>query len=253
MQVILIGSGNIARLMGRILLKSGHTIQQVWSRQENHARLLAEELNAIPVNDLSQVAIDADLYIVAVSDDALAAVASHLFVNDQLILHTSGTASREMLKNCSSAYGVCWPVKMVRSSTQTLSPATMVIDGNNPTVINRIRELAVLFSENITAADDEKRARLHLAATFTTNFSNHLFHLASNYCQKENIPFADLYPLIEAAVQQLREQNPRDLQAGPAFRGDTQTIQKHRQLLENEPQMKKIYDLMTESILKSFT
>jgi len=251
MQVILIGSGNIARLMGRLLLKKGHIIQQVWSRQEAHAASLAKELNAVPVTDLAHVAKTADIYIVAVTDDALPFLTAQLSVNDKLVIHTSGTAPLDILKHCSTAYGVLWPIKMVRSSADTLSPATLFIDGNTPAVIESIRGVAALFSENITTGDDDKRARMHLAATFTTNFSNHLFHLAADFCKKEGLSFSNLYPLIESAVLQIKDHDPADLQAGPAFRGDLLAIQKHLQLLENEPQMIKIYNVTTESIVQS--
>lgn len=253
MQVILIGSGNIAGLMGPLLLKNGHTIRQVFSRNMEHAKKMAGRLNAEPIADLAAVSAGADIYIVSVSDDALPIVAAGLKLTDELVIHTSGTLSREILSGCSRCYGVLWPIKMVRQATLSFSPATIVIDANKPAALQQVEDLARQFSENVVMAGDAERSRMHMVATFTTNFSNHLFDLAAHYCQKENISFDHFYPLIEAAIQQLRDHHPHDLQAGPAFRHDRQTIQKHLELLQNEPQMSKIYDMMTKSIFESFT
>ena len=252
MQVILIGSGNIAGLMGSLLLKNGHSILQVYSRNINHAEILAVKLNAQPISDLARVSTGAAIYIVSVADDALPVIAAGLRLTNELVIHTSGTASLTMLSNCSTQYGVLWPVKMVRATTNSFSHATMVMDGNNASVIEQVKDVAAQFSEKITVAGDAVRARMHMIATFTSNFSNHLFHLAADYCEKADISFDNFYPLIEAAIEQLREHHPHDLQAGPALRSDRQTILKHQELLANEPQMKKIYDLMTASILASF-
>jgi len=41
------------------------------------------------------------------------------------------------------------------------------------------------------------------------------------------------------------------MQTGPAARGDEAVIQKHLQLLDDAPQLKNIYTLMTQSIQQS--
>ncbi len=252
MQVILIGSGNVAGLMGTLLIENGHQVQQVFSRTLRHAEKLADKLHAEAIASLAHVKTGADIYIVSVADDALPDIAAGLRLTHELVVHTSGTASASVLGHCSSHTGVLWPVKMVRQSTTSFSGAAMVIDGIGPGTIDRIRELASIFSSHIRVADDSSRAQMHMIAAFTANFSNHLYDLAATYCEKHHISFEMFYPLIQAAVEQLPSQHPHQLQAGPAFRGDKETIRKHRVWLQNEPQMSKIYDMMTESIQNSF-
>ena len=253
MQVILIGSGNIASLLGNLLLEKGHRIIQVYSRNRLHAERLAGFMNAEPVTDLDLVNKNADLYVLAVADDALPVVAAKLTVADKLVVHTAGSVSKEVLKNTSTRYGVIWPVKMIRASEKTVSPAHIIIDGNTDAVIKTINEIAVIFSASVSYADDNARAKMHLVAALTTNFSNHLYHLAADYCDKEGIDFSYFYPLIEAAVQQIKDHHPAAVQAGPAFRGDLQTIIQHRKLLSSYPQISEVYELMTKSIITSFT
>ncbi len=252
MQVTIIGSGNIATVLGGQLVQNGHTIVQVFSRSAVHAKLLADKLKATPITDLSQLDKEADLYLLAVTDDALPVIARQLLLPGKLVVHTAGSVSKEVLRNISDRYGVLWPMKMIRKSMDTLGPVSIVIDGNSTAVAGEIEKLAHEFSPMVTRADDEKRAKMHMLAAFTANFSNHLYHLASDYCEKEQIDFGSFYAIIEQTARQIQTEDPKALQAGPAFRGDIQTIEAHLQMLKPYPPMERIYREMTESIRDHF-
>jgi predicted short-subunit dehydrogenase-like oxidoreductase (DUF2520 family) len=249
MQVTIIGSGNVATVMGRVLKEKGHHIHEIYSRNLLHAQVLADELNAKTLRDLSSIDKNADLYLIAVSDDVLEGIAVQLSLQNKLVVHTAGSVSKEVLKSTSTNYGVVWPMKMVRKNIPVLAPVTIVVDGNNETVTGQLKQFATIFSPGIITADDETRAKLHMLASFTLNFSNHLFRLAADYCAAENLDFSLFYPLIEESVQRLSANHPRDLQAGPAFRGDRQTIEKHLAILGEYPRAAEVYRAMTESIL----
>ena len=252
MQVTIIGSGNVATVLGRLLLQNGHQIVQVYSRNANHAAALANQLGAGVVTDLALLNTTADVYLLAVTDDALVTVAAELFLKDALVLHTAGSVSKEILKSVSSNYGVLWPMKMIRKSMITLEPVTIVVDGSSEKVIQQIERLAYGFSPVVTRAGDSLRIKMHMVAALTSNFTNHLYHLAADYCTKENIDFGFFYPLIEETVQQIQTDHPKRVQAGPALRGDKQTLEKHRLLLEQYPQIQKLYKNISESIQESF-
>ncbi len=252
MQVTIIGSGNVATVMGKILVEKGYKVNKVYSRKHEHASELAAELRGEAITDLSLIGNDADIYLLAVTDDALAEVASKISVKDKLVIHTAGSVSKEVLKNSSTNYGVLWPMKMIRRSMQTLIPVTMVVDGNTEAVTRELHQLASAFSPVITTADDPLRLKMHMLAAITSNFSNHLYQLAAEYCEAEQIDFSFFYPSIEETAQRIRSTHPKLLQAGPAFRGDRQTIEKHLALLAPYPQVKKLYEALTESIRASF-
>jgi predicted short-subunit dehydrogenase-like oxidoreductase (DUF2520 family) len=252
MQVTIIGSGNVATVMGRLLALKGYFIREVYSRNAENALLLANQLGAKPVSDLAQIDRSADLYLIAVADDVLPGIAAQLSLHDKLVIHTAGSVSKEVLQNTSTNYGVLWPMKMIRKTMTTLEPVTIVVDGSSESVTRQLRQLAIQFSPIVTQADDITRVKMHLLAALTSNFTNHLYHLAVNYCQAENIDPASFYPLIEETAQRIKSIHPKQLQAGPAFRGDRQTIDKHLQLLEKYPDTRKVYQAMTESIAGYF-
>ena len=96
----------------------------------------------------------------------------------------------------------------------------------------------------------EKRCYLHLAAVFANNFSNHMFALASEVLDDENIPFDVLKPLITETVAKVMEMNPQEAQTGPAVRFDESIIKKHNGLIKSDL-TKEIYNLLSKSIHKN--
>ncbi|NCI47081.1 Rossmann-like and DUF2520 domain-containing protein [Sediminibacterium soli] len=249
MQVTIIGSGNVATVFGRMLAAGGHTIRQVYSRTATHAHSLAGELQAQAVSAIGDIEREADIYILCVTDDALPGVAAQLSLGDRLLVHTAGSVSREVLAGASSHYGVIWPMKMIRRSMQELGPVSVIIDGNTAAVIDRIRDFAGNFSDSIAVADDGRREKMHMLASVTANFPNHLYQLAAEYCAGEGIDFSVFYPIIEETAKALRQLPPARLQAGPAFRGDRKTIGKHEALLRDYPQLDRLYREITRSLL----
>jgi predicted short-subunit dehydrogenase-like oxidoreductase (DUF2520 family) len=239
MLVTIIGSGNVATVMGKVLTEKGHVIAEVFSRDTSHATVLAKQLQAKVVADINMLDPNSDVYLMAVTDDALAEVASQLSLQNKLVIHTAGSVSKEILKTVSNRYGVLWPMKMIRKPMNTLEPVT-------------IENFAGLFSTTITRADDVMRSKMHMLAAVLSNFTNHLYHLAAGYCEAEQIDFSVFYPIIEETALQIQETHPQNVQAGPAFRGDRQTIEKHVEILAKYPQIRQVYEMMTESIAKSF-
>lgn len=253
MKVVVIGSGNVATVMGRLLHAAGHEIEQVWSRQEAHAVSLAGLLDAQAVTDLKALRPGAGLYLLSVSDTGLEAVARQLSLHDALVIHTAGAVSKEVLKPVSSRYGVLWPMKMIRKSMDTISPVTMVVDGNTVETMESIEKVAQVFTNGIiTRAGDAARERMHLLAAITSNFPNHLYHLAADYCAAEQIDFRLFYPIIADTALQIQSFHPKEVQAGPAFRNDAATLHQHEALLKAYPSLRKVYEALSESIRRQF-
>ena len=115
----------------------------------------------------------------------------------------------------------------------------------------QIFDLASSVSDKVIHANDEIRLKYHLSGIIASNFTNHLFALAKNYCDTNNIDFDLLLPLIKETTNRLDLYEPSAMQTGPAIRGDEATIEKHLQLLNDFPQLKNVYKMMSESIMKS--
>src|SRR5687767_7490276 len=89
MKIVILGSGNIAMLAGETFKRNGEKIVCVWSRSAQ-GKKLAKKLRAVYTEKISRVPDDADLYVIAVKDDAILAVAKKLRIRHGILIHTSG-------------------------------------------------------------------------------------------------------------------------------------------------------------------
>ncbi len=249
MEIVIIGSGNAATVLGRKFTAAGHKIIQVIGRNAKAASELAYEWDTESANYLSLVNPKADVYIIAVSDDALKEITSNLKLPGKVVAHTAGSVPKEILKNVSNHYGVLYPLQTLRKEILALPDIPFFYDGSDEIANNTLQQLAQSVSyEQAMPAGTGERMKLHVAAVIVNNFTNHLFAMAEKYCKKEGINFHQLIPLIEETVKRLKTSSPSHSMTGPAFRNDKDTIQKHLELLNEYPQLQNLYRVITESI-----
>lgn len=249
MKISFIGSGNVATHLALAFYKCGYTIGQVWSRDFSHAQLLAGRVEARPIADLSSLSKTADIYILAISDDALFDIALDLHLSDALVLHTSGATSMDVLKPISSRYGVLWsPQTFVRDVALEYSELPFCIEGCDADTQVDIESLVGHISQNIYFTNREQRQYLHLAAVFVNNFANALYGVAQNICGQHQIPFEVLYTLINTTTQRVKWGDIRYQMTGPAVRDDKKTLDAHRNLLADDPDFLALYNEMTRII-----
>ena len=250
MDIVIIGSGNVAAVLGRKFVAAGHQILQILSRNAAAASELAYEWNTESANYRSLINKDADVYIVAVADDAIEDIVKDLYLPGKVVAHTAAAVKMDILKKVTKNYGVFYPLQSLRKEQGQVPEIPIYIEAATETAQTVLNKLArSVYSKAGLTADLDKRTKLHVAAVLVNNFTNYIFSLAENYCKKEEIDFAELLPLIENTFSRLHENAPADLQTGPAVRGDLETIHKHLILLEKYPQLSKLYQFLTESIM----
>lgn len=249
MDIVIIGSGNVAAVLGRKFVAAGHNILQVVGRNAKAASALAYEWNTVSTNYQSPISDKADVYIIAVSDDAIDDVTDNLRLPGKVVAHTAASVPKEVLKNVTQHFGVFYPLQSLRKEMKVLTDVPIFFDGSDDKTKKMLEKLAHSISEEkVVEAGDDARLKLHVAAVVVSNFVNHLYTLAENYCKKEGLDFKQLLPLIEETAARLKETSPRQAQTGPAIRHDADTIHKHLELLQNHPQLRNLYILLTESI-----
>jgi predicted short-subunit dehydrogenase-like oxidoreductase (DUF2520 family) len=250
MQIVIIGSGNVATVLGRLCKQRGHEIVQVVSRNVANAKLLADELNCAYADYNEKLNDSAGLYMLAVADTALQELNSRISLGNKLILHTAGSVTKDVLKGISNKYGVLYPLQSLRKEMEYETDIPFLIDGNTTDAITLVEDFAKTLSANVTKTTDEERLKLHVAAVMVSNFTNHLYALAEDFCKKEQVDFALLAPLIKETAYRIQKFSPAAVQTGPAVRNDMFTIEKHLRILTGHPQLKYIYIKLTDSIMK---
>jgi predicted short-subunit dehydrogenase-like oxidoreductase (DUF2520 family) len=249
MNIVLIGSGNVATIMGRLLQKNGHTILQVMSRHADNAKKLADELGCAYTDYNGATDMNADMYLVAITDTVLFELNKSFKLGDKLIVHTAGSVTKDVLKDISTKYGILYPFQSLRKELTTLPEIPFLVDGNTDATTGLVEAFAKTLSPVVRRTTDEERLKLHVAGVVVNNFTNHLYTLTHEFCQKENIDFNLLYPLIEETTSRIKQYTPKEMQTGPALRNDVFTLDKHLRILATHPKLKYLYLKLTDSII----
>ncbi len=244
--VVIIGAGNVATHLFKAFSKvNSITVNQWFNRNLNSINSYKNEVEII---DNLSLLKDADIYIIAVSDDAIAELSEQLPFENRLVVHTSGSVSIYDIDK-KQKRGVFYPL-------QTFSKDAEMDFANVPICIetigggehyNLLKNLALSIGSPTKKVNSDQRRVLHLAAVFVNNFTNQLYRIGHEITESEGAEFDLLKPLILETAKKVQELSPYMAQTGPAKRHDKKTIKKQLKQLESK-QHKDIYELLTSSI-----
>ncbi len=248
MQIVLIGSGNVAFHLAKAFTEAQIPISQIFGRNTTELQKISEQFS-IPFS--TETLADADLYIISVSDSSIAEVSALIKNENALVAHTSGSVSREALSG-NYRKSVFYPLQTFsKSKNLDYSKIPFFIDAENENDEEILKNLASKISKNVMLANDEKRKYIHLTAVFACNFVNHLYARAKEISDSQGIPFDYFLPLIDETTQKIHELEPKLAQTGPAIRNDEKVLKLHESLLTDEEKLK-IYKTLNESIKKMY-
>jgi predicted short-subunit dehydrogenase-like oxidoreductase (DUF2520 family) len=252
MRITIIGSGNVATHLAAAFKNAGHRIAQVYSRDMQNAALLAYHVGAEPIDDLNQIDAETDIFIISVKDDVIASIAKVLSKHQKLIVHTSGATDLSSLLAFTSNAGVFYPLQTLSKNKEVdFFTVPLCIEGADETITRELEHLAQTISNHVYRVNSEQRKILHLAAVFACNFPNYLYSIAQQLLVKHNMEFELLRPLILETAQKVQNHLPAEVQTGPAIRKDENTMAIHLQMLNDEPELKKLYEVLSQTIIKN--
>lgn len=249
-KIVFIGAGKVATAAAGAL-KNKRDIMQVYSHSNASAKALATRLKCAYTNDLKKLSTEGDIYIIAVKDDVIEKVANELKLKGKTVIHTSGSVGMGALKKASSQYGVLYPVHSFHKDAPLGKGIPFCIEASGVEVKKQLQKLVADLNGKPYLLNSAQRAKLHLAAVFANNFSNHMFAIADDILNKAGIPFDILFNLIVDSVAGIKTHKPGLNQTGPAIRGDKGTMKKHEKMLKDNPLYLAIYKLVSKSIQQS--
>lgn len=226
-RTVLLGRGNVASHLKEALSETGHQVIPVGGR---------DRTQPIPT--------DADLYIIAVTDSAIASVAAEIGDVKGLVVHTAGSVPMSVLPQQNR--GVLYPLQTFtkgRPVDMQEVPLFIESDGDLPL----LREVAYHISQHVTEMDSQRRCYLHLAAVFCCNFTNHMYRLTEKMLSQHDIPFSVMLPLIDETARKVHSLSPAQAQTGPAVRWNHEVMQAQINLLERED-LRQLYQIISHSI-----
>ena len=251
---VLIGSGAVASALAPALERSGAVVwEQVYSPTLEHAQWLADELKkAKAINNKENILPDADMYLISVKDDAIAELAQSLKGNEAVWMHTSGGVPAEALKPLTPNYGVLYPLQTFSKGVEVSMDAVPIfVEGANEATESFIRSLAEGITKSVTHADSALRKRLHCAAVFACNFTNHLWSVADSILREHpGLDITYLEPLLKETLRKAMTVAPALAQTGPAKRGDHAVMESHKAMLSKEDA--ELYEYLSQRIMKQY-
>lgn len=246
-----IGAGNLATQLSCALQAAGFEIAQVYSRTEHSAKSLAEKLKTHYTTQKSEIVKDADIYFVALKDSVVHEVLSDIDFAGKLLVHCSGSMPMSVLKQYSTNYGVLYPLQTFSKNREVnFSEIPVFVESSDNEIRNQLTEIARKISNNVSDLSSEKRKSLHIAAVFACNFVNHLYVLSAAYLEEQEISFDVMHPLILETAKKAVEMPPKQAQTGPAIRFDENIINDHLENLDNNPELKELYNSVSRSIFE---
>ncbi|MBS9462125.1 DUF2520 domain-containing protein [Flagellimonas sp. 389] len=244
LSIVILGTGNVAQHLFKAFTRSNMVVVvQVVGRNNSSLNRFSKAVET--TSDFDRI-IDADVYIIAVKDDAIPSVSRFLKDRPGIVAHTSGAVSMDFLESKNN--GVFYPLQTFTKGREIdLKSVPICIEAKQESAIETLKLLGNAISGHIYEITSSQRKKLHLAAVYANNFVNHLYGVSETICLDEGLPFTLLHPLIMETAKKVQSMSPKKAQTGPAVRNDKKTMDSHLKLLKKQNQTE-LYNLISKAI-----
>lgn len=254
MRISVIGAGRVAYHLSKVF-REKHELVQVFSRNKEKSCAWVQALGAELIDDYALINGTVDLIVIAVSDQSISRVIQNLneYAPNTLIVHTSGSTHLDVLHSVHVRAGVFYPLQTFSLEREIDWQNTpLFVEASSSTDLSVLMKLAESISSHVYAYTSEQRLSLHLAAVFACNFSNYCYDMAKQILDNAHVDFHLLKPLILETAQKAVQNDPQNMQTGPAMRGDQNILGMHKNMLSgmDRAEFSEIYQLFSQQILE---
>ncbi len=249
-RVVIVGGGNLAESVAVAVAESSQVeLTQIYLRSAERGDELTKLTGASYATFEQPLAV-ADIYLLAVSDQAIGELSCSLnFAEGAIVAHTAGSSSIETI-NPALRRAVFYPMQtFTRGRRVNFSVVPIFVEADDESTLLEVKEIAQMLSSSVVELDSEQRRRLHLSAVFVCNFVNAMFIAGEQLVGDSSLPFEILKPLVEECCSKaIDARSPRDVQTGPAARGDSATMDRHLEMLSEHKELQEIYKNISKYI-----
>ena len=242
LKVIIVGTGNVSYHLQKAFSQAESVdVLDVYQGRSDFSTLFSKK------NPNRQYIDKADVFIIAVSDDAINSVSQHFKNIPKLVVHTSGSVSMGVLPK-QVRQGVFYPLQTFsKERPVNFKTIPICLEAKDLKDLEILRTLSTAISDKVYEINSTQRKALHLAAVFVNNFANHMYQMGYEICHENKVSFDLLKPLIAETASKIETLAPMEVQTGPAKRNDKNTIEDHLTQLKDQKKQA-IYRLLTQSI-----
>ena len=252
-RIVILGTGNVAERLSLALKSAGLDIVQIYGRNLAKAKTLAQKLDAMHTENLGLIDSTADLYILSISDDAIAEVIKTFPHKDALLVHTSGTTPMEVFGKSHEHFGVFYPLQTFSAKKEIdFINIPFCIEASSKVDEEKLISLAKKISNDVQTINSDQRRTLHIAAVFASNFTNYFYAISAEILEEKGLSFDLIKPLIQESAAKILAQSPAQAQTGPARRGDDKIISEHLASLNSNKDYKDLYEIISKLIKRKY-
>jgi predicted short-subunit dehydrogenase-like oxidoreductase (DUF2520 family) len=258
--IVLVGPGRAGRAFVRSWTRAGGSIVLV-ARDAAAARAFAREVSRAEVVALdSRVTLAGDVFILAVPDDAIGALARRLArrLACRFAFHFSGAlGATELapLADVGAKLGSLHPLRAFSGSKEDdWNDAFVAVEGEEPAA-----RMAVRLSRHVGARPHRLSAGgkplYHAAATLAAGGTASLLSFATRLWGRAGLAEeegkAALAGLAAGAVEAVVRLPFERALTGPVARRDVETVRLHRDALAAWPELARLYELLARETLRA--
>lgn len=235
-----IGSGRVAQALALGFAPHSATPPLLWGRSFGNVRAAVARTGCAAAQEADQILARCDAVAIAVSDDALADVATDMAAlvpadRAPFVFHVSGRSGAAVLAPLCAAGASTAAIHPAmtftgdpESEVRRMAGARFAITGSTPAATAWAHETVSLLGGVAVEIAEERRALYHAALCHASNHLVTLIAGASDALSDAGVddPAALLAPLVRAALENSLSQGFTGL-SGPLLRGDHHTIGDH--------------------------
>lgn len=262
--IALIGPGRVGCAVSKCLHEAGYPITAVIGRNRQRAAEACKFIGCSPDLASAQLTDGATAHIVllAVPDDQIRTVALRFqavanISKQTTLIHFSGFHPAEIMRRQGSPVALLslhplFPFADRQKAFEQLHQAPCAIEGDNPQILALGEELVNAMGGSFFTIAGNKKKLYHAAACIASNYLVTLLAAARDLLIRCGIE-ADqtmplLLPLVQAALDNVKDLGCEQGLTGPIVRGDIGTVTEHIQALQNgAPELLALYLQMGEN------
>ena len=236
----IVGTGRVARALGRLLVEAGQPVVAVAGRTAAHTQAAASFIGrSVEAVGISDVPRRAGRVLIAVSDDAIESVAGELAaagMRGGAVLHTSGAHGPQLLQALSVAgvaCGVLHPLQTVATADRgvaALRGATYGVGGDDEAT-RWAEQIVAIAGGTALRVPADGFASYHAGAVMAGNAVIAAVDAAVALMRAagvdERAALRAVGPLCVTSARNASELGPEAALTGPIQRGDVRTIETH--------------------------
>lgn len=240
-KVAIVGAGNVGKVLGKALKDKGYQITASFARTEGSRQIAAALLNCPVYSEPENTVGGAEIVFLTTPDRVIKEVCERIaakkgFTKGQLVLHTSGAHSSEILSAArEQGAGVLsfHPLQTfpeLKAGLRSLPGTFFAVEGDAK-AFPVAAEMVQALGGRMFSIPTDMKAIYHAAACVACNYLATLMDMALKMYGLMDIPpgdaFASLAPLIYSTLNNIGKLGPEKALTGPVARGDVPTISAH--------------------------